>query len=197
MVHSEVYPNKYVVSIAPFSTPACPDCSQNIQKTALFCMFSFLIFHPFFQGVSWPHLPLCADAHASARLQEPVNSMSIGDQYCMLSVMRPHLSCSAAWNKGTDNGGRGRLNAKNYLRRLQINNATGHNQLTGLNMKGLTVVIRAVITIRRSSCRHSRQVTVDVYAATFWSNKLSGLWHCGRCMPERVPVSTHTPQRGI
>ena len=27
MVHSEVYPDKYVVSIAPFSTPACPDCS--------------------------------------------------------------------------------------------------------------------------------------------------------------------------
>jgi len=30
MVHSEVYLNKHVVSIAPFSTPACPDCSQNI-----------------------------------------------------------------------------------------------------------------------------------------------------------------------
>ena len=32
MVHSEVYLNKYmyVVSIVPFSTPACPDCSQNI-----------------------------------------------------------------------------------------------------------------------------------------------------------------------
>ena len=25
-----VYLNKHVVSIAPFSTPACPDCSQNI-----------------------------------------------------------------------------------------------------------------------------------------------------------------------
>jgi len=30
MVHSEVYLNKYVASIAPFSTSACPDCSQNI-----------------------------------------------------------------------------------------------------------------------------------------------------------------------
>ena len=30
MVHSEVYLNKYVVSIAPFATPACRDCSQNI-----------------------------------------------------------------------------------------------------------------------------------------------------------------------
>jgi len=29
MVHSEVYLSKCVVSIAPFSTPACPDCSQN------------------------------------------------------------------------------------------------------------------------------------------------------------------------
>ena len=27
MVHYEVYMNKCVVSIAPFSTPACPDCS--------------------------------------------------------------------------------------------------------------------------------------------------------------------------
>jgi len=33
MVHSEVYLNKYVVSIAPFSTPACPDCSQDTTLT--------------------------------------------------------------------------------------------------------------------------------------------------------------------
>jgi len=31
-VHSEVYLNKDVVSIAPFFTPACPDCSQNITN---------------------------------------------------------------------------------------------------------------------------------------------------------------------
>ena len=30
VMHSEVYLNKCVVSRAPFSTPACPDCSQNI-----------------------------------------------------------------------------------------------------------------------------------------------------------------------
>jgi len=30
MLHSEVYLNNYVISIAPFSTPACPDCFQNI-----------------------------------------------------------------------------------------------------------------------------------------------------------------------
>jgi len=52
MVHSEVYLNKYVVSIAPFFTYACPECSQNIQKNALFACFRFLIFYPFFQGVS-------------------------------------------------------------------------------------------------------------------------------------------------
>jgi len=50
MVRSEVYLNKYVVSIAPFSTLACPDCSQNIQKTAVLHVFAFLIFHSFFQG---------------------------------------------------------------------------------------------------------------------------------------------------
>jgi len=51
MVHFEVYLNKYVVSIAPFSTSACPDCSQNIQKTAVFfACFRFLIFNPFSRG---------------------------------------------------------------------------------------------------------------------------------------------------
>jgi len=43
MVHSEVYPNKYVVSMAPFSPPP-------IQKTALFACFRFLIFCTFFHG---------------------------------------------------------------------------------------------------------------------------------------------------
>ena len=32
MVHSEIYLNKYVVCVAPFSTHACPDCSQNIKR---------------------------------------------------------------------------------------------------------------------------------------------------------------------
>ena len=50
MVHSEVYLNKYVVSITPFSTSACPDCSQDIQKTALFCMFSLYNFSSIFPG---------------------------------------------------------------------------------------------------------------------------------------------------
>jgi len=52
MVHSEVYLNKYVVRIAPFSTPAHLDCSQNIKKTALFACFRFLIFLSIFKGVS-------------------------------------------------------------------------------------------------------------------------------------------------
>jgi len=43
MVHSEVYLNKYVVSIAPFSTPP-------FRKLLFSACFRFLIFHPFFQG---------------------------------------------------------------------------------------------------------------------------------------------------
>jgi len=47
MVHSEVYLNKYVVSIAPFSTPACPDCSQNItDKHGMFSLFNFSSIFP-------------------------------------------------------------------------------------------------------------------------------------------------------
>jgi len=62
-VHSEVYLNKYVVSIAPFSTPTCFDCSENIQKTAAFFTFSLFTFLIHFsrRGVSWPRLPLCAN----------------------------------------------------------------------------------------------------------------------------------------
>jgi len=47
----------YVVRTALFSTPACPDCSQMFRKLLLFCMFRFLIFHPFFQGGSTG--PIC------------------------------------------------------------------------------------------------------------------------------------------
>jgi len=46
MVHSEVYLNKYVVSIAPFSPP------PPIQKTALFSRF--LISYPFSRGSADP-----------------------------------------------------------------------------------------------------------------------------------------------
>jgi len=62
MVQSEVYLNKYVVSVAPFSTPACSDCSQNIQKTVLFCMFShfnFLFTFPGTVGQLTPFAPMC------------------------------------------------------------------------------------------------------------------------------------------
>ena len=38
MVHSEVFLNKYVVNMTPFSTPACRYCS-------LFCMFSLFNMH--------------------------------------------------------------------------------------------------------------------------------------------------------
>jgi len=54
MVHCEVYLNKYVVSIAPFSTSApCPMIALKIlhkyRKLLFFACFRFLIFHPFFQ----------------------------------------------------------------------------------------------------------------------------------------------------
>ena len=54
MVHSEVYMNKYVVSIAPFS-PLHP-----IQKTALFCMFSLFNLSSIFQGRRSAD-PICPD----------------------------------------------------------------------------------------------------------------------------------------
>ena len=67
MVHSEEYLNKYVVSIAPFSTPACPDCSQNITLTQKHCMFSLFNFSSIFPGGGQLTLfTLCADAHAYA-----------------------------------------------------------------------------------------------------------------------------------
>ena len=62
-----------VVSIAPFSTPACLGLHLKIlhkhRKLIFFACFRFLIFHPFFQKVSWPHLPLCAAAHAGNYVQ--------------------------------------------------------------------------------------------------------------------------------
>ena len=63
MVHSEVNLNICVVSIAPSTSHHSYHFTPSpIQKTALFCMFSLFSFS-FFQGVSWPHLPLCADVH--------------------------------------------------------------------------------------------------------------------------------------
>ena len=50
MVYSKVCLNKYVVSIAPFSTPAFT--LTPIQKTGLFCMFSLFNFSSIFPGGS-------------------------------------------------------------------------------------------------------------------------------------------------
>ena len=56
----------HVDSIAPFSTPACPDCSQkyiiNIENCSFLHVFAFYFFTHF--PISWLHLPLCADARA-------------------------------------------------------------------------------------------------------------------------------------
>ena len=71
MVHSEVYLNNYVVSIAPFSTPACPGCSQNYnkrRKLLFFVCFRFSIFHPFFsRGSADPICPYVRTPMASVR----------------------------------------------------------------------------------------------------------------------------------
>jgi len=46
--------------------------AQIALKTALFCTFSLFNFSSiFFRGVSWPHLPLCADAHGTVSLTSP------------------------------------------------------------------------------------------------------------------------------
>jgi len=45
--------SEYIYEIAPFYTPACSDCSQNItstEKTALFCMCSLFNFSSIFPG---------------------------------------------------------------------------------------------------------------------------------------------------
>ena len=66
MVHSEVYLNKYVVSIAPFSTAAFTP-NTPIQKTAFLWGFRFLIFHPFFEGGQLTTFAPRADAHDLSR----------------------------------------------------------------------------------------------------------------------------------
>jgi len=52
MVHSEVYLNKYVVSIAPFSTPVFTP--PPFRKMLFFACFHCLIFHPFSRGSADP-----------------------------------------------------------------------------------------------------------------------------------------------
>ena len=57
-------------------TPACPDCSQNIQKTA-FCMFSFfLIFRPFSRGRSGD--PICTYVRTPIRLVAKEGGLTSG-----------------------------------------------------------------------------------------------------------------------
>ena len=85
MVHSEVYMNKYVVSIAPFSTPACPDSSQNIQKIALFCMFSLFNFSSIFPGVSAD--PICPYVRTAMSIIMVVGQRLRSRGKCLFSAM--------------------------------------------------------------------------------------------------------------
>jgi len=57
LTYELVYLNKYVVSIAPFSTPAF---TPPPFRTALFCMFSLFNFSSIFPGGGQQ---LCADVH--------------------------------------------------------------------------------------------------------------------------------------
>jgi len=74
MMHSEVYLNKYVVSIVnnnnhQLDQPVIiritsPTTPTPIQKTALICVFSLFNFSSIFPGGQLTQfLPLCADAH--------------------------------------------------------------------------------------------------------------------------------------
>ena len=51
------YLNKYVVSIAPLSTPAFTPPHPLFRKLLFFACFRFLIFHPFFPRVTDPICP--------------------------------------------------------------------------------------------------------------------------------------------
>ena len=58
MLHSKVYLNTYVVSIAPFSYLAfTPHPSLPFRKLVVFACFRFLIFHPFSRGSADPICP--------------------------------------------------------------------------------------------------------------------------------------------
>ena len=61
MVHSEVYLNKYVVIIVLFSTPAYPDCCQNIyiniENCSFLHIFALSFFIHFSQGSADPICP--------------------------------------------------------------------------------------------------------------------------------------------
>jgi len=79
MVHSEVYLNKYVVSIAPFSTPTFTHTPTPVQKTALFRMFLLLNFSSIFPGGSpEPICPYVQTPMAVERIKCAYSCMSMG-----------------------------------------------------------------------------------------------------------------------
>ena len=96
MVHSEVYLNKYVVSIAPFSTPAFTPQPPPIQKTALFACFHFLIFHHFSRGSADPICPYVQMpmGHAAIELYLVPAGPTAGNL--------PHAAAVGEWDRRTD-----------------------------------------------------------------------------------------------
>jgi len=79
MVHSEVYLNKYAVSIAPFSTPACPDCSQNCSFLHVFAFYFFI--HFFRRGGMGSADPICpyvrTAMHAAVARFDPRDALTV------------------------------------------------------------------------------------------------------------------------
>ena len=79
MVHPEVYLNKYVVSIAPFSTPAFTP--TPIQKTALFACFRFLIFIHFSRGQLTPFAPIYGRPWSQLKWSDVNKSTQLHDAF--------------------------------------------------------------------------------------------------------------------
>ena len=100
MVHSEVYLKKCVVSMAPFSAPAYPDCSQNItytRKTALFCMFSLFNFSSIFPGGSAD--PICPYVRTPMLLYNFCYCLLRTDGYFRLSSSRSKVLTKTAFTQ--------------------------------------------------------------------------------------------------
>jgi len=89
MVHSEVYLNKYVVSIAPISTIAFTPTPTPFRKLLFVACFRFLIFHPFFQGGSAD--PICPYVRTPMlRISTAKNCPSV-ETYGFLRSHKEHL----------------------------------------------------------------------------------------------------------
>jgi len=90
-VHSEVYLNKYVVSIASFSTCAYPDCSKyntKYRKLLFLHVLAFYFFNPFFYGgLADPFCP-----YVRTPMSLPISSFSCDGVCTLLQFLWIRLS---------------------------------------------------------------------------------------------------------